>query len=103
MITLEDGETISAAEEAAAIVEGTAETTYIGSSKVISVRLPVVLAAKVQALAHKSGKTRNAAVAMLLEVGLEEVRQRLSEVTLTELNAIEQELLRDAFDLNGEA
>lgn len=103
MITLEDGEVISSADQAAAIVEGTAESTYIGVSKVISVRLPVVLATSVQALAHKSGKTRNAAVAMLLEVGLEEVRQRLSEDTLTELHSIEQELLRDAFDLNGEA
>ena len=55
------------------------------------------LAAQVQALANKSGKTRNATIATLLEVGLEEVRGRLSPETIEELEAIEQEVLQDEF------
>lgn len=94
---------IRAAEHTAAIVEGTAKTEYIGPTKVISVRLPSSLAARVQALAQKSGKTRNAMVSSLLEVGLEEVRSLLSDETVAELHEIEQELLRDEFGLNGEA
>ena len=92
-----------AAEQTAAIVEGTAKTDYVGPSKVISVRLPSSVAARVQALAQKSGKTRNAMVSSLLEVGLEEVRKLLSEETVEELHAIEQELLFDEFGLNGDA
>ena len=103
MITTEDGEEISAAEFAAAMVEGNAKTEYSGGTKVISVRLPVHLAVQLQALAQKMAKTRNAAVEMLLEVGLEEVRSRLSEETCKELHEIEQELYRDAYNLNGEA
>ena len=103
MFTLEDGEEIRVADHAAQIVEGTGKSEYIGATKVISVRLPSVLAVRLQALAQKSGKTRNATVATLLEVGLEEVRVRLSEETCQELHEIEQELLRDEFGLNGEA
>jgi predicted DNA-binding protein len=97
MITTEDCENISAAEHAANIVEGRGKSSYIGVTKVISVRIPSFLAAQVQALANKSGKTRNATIATLLEVGLEEVRGRLSPETIEELEAIEQEVLQDEF------
>lgn len=103
MFTTDDGEHISAADHAAQIVEGTGKTEYIGSTKVISVRLPLLLANRLQALAQKSGKTRNATVSMLLEVGLEEVASRLSDETSKELLEIESELHADAFGLNGEA
>lgn len=103
MITLEDGEEIRAADHAASIVEGSGKTEYIGTTKVISVRLPTHLAIKLQALAQKSGKTRNATVAILLEVGLEEVRARLSEDTFQQLYEIEQELFLDENTMVGEA
>lgn len=96
-------ENIREADHAANIVEGRGVTEYVGATKVISVRLPLTLAARVQALAHKSGKTRNASVSMLLEVGLQEVIDRLTDETKAELQAIEQELLRDELGQNGEA
>ena len=46
-------------------------------------------------MAQKSGKSRNATLATLLEVGLEEVRERLDETTLDDLQTIEQELFTD--------
>ncbi|MDH0383725.1 hypothetical protein [Comamonas aquatica] len=94
---------VSQAEIAAGMVEGTAKTDYMGETKVISVRIPASMIVLVQAMAQKMGKTRNAAVAMLLEVGLEEVRKRLSDETVQELHEIEQELFRDLYNLNGEA
>lgn len=103
MITVDKDDQLSAAEFAAALVEGNAKTEYSGGTKVISVRLPVHLAVQVQALAQKSGKTRNASVEMLLEVGLQEVRAHLSDETCKELHEIEQELFRDAYNMNGEA
>lgn len=95
MLTTDDGEVIRAADHAAAIVEGRAKTEYLGTSKVISVRLPRHLAIQIQALSHKSGKTRNATIATLLEVGLEEVKERLDPATIQVLDDIEQELYAD--------
>lgn len=94
---------VSQADFAAGMVEGTANTDYVGETKVISVRLPATMVVRVQAMAQKMGKTRNAAVTMLLEVGLEEVRNRLSDETCQQLHDIEQELFRDLYNLNGEA
>lgn len=93
-IILEDEE-ITAAEHVAAIVEGRGKTEYIGSTTVISVRLPKVLEAEVQAFAHKSSKTRNAMVAHLLEVGLNEVKKHLSDETLFEIYELMNERLAD--------
>ena len=45
-----DEETISQAEHAAGIIEGRAKTEYMGSTKVISVRLPLTLEAEVKRL-----------------------------------------------------
>jgi predicted DNA-binding protein len=95
MLTTDEGEVIQAADQVAAIVEGRGENTYIGVTKVTSVRLPLHLAVKLQALAHKSGKTRNAMMVNLLEVGLEEVYQRLAPKTLEELQDLESEALSD--------
>ena len=93
----DDGDRITEADHAAAIVEGRGETNYAGSSKVISIRLPSDIVVRAQAMAHKSGKTRNAMMCTLLEVGLEEVRQRLAPETLQTLHEIEQELFRDEY------
>ena len=58
-------------------------------------------AVQLQAMAQKSGKSRNATISTLLEVGMEEVRDRLDEATMTELLAIEQELFSDTQQLEG--
>ena len=94
-ITTDDGEVIKAADQAAAIVEGRGKTEYFGTTKLITIRIPMPLAVQLQAMAQKSGKSRNATIATLLEVGLEEVRERLDETTLEDLQTIEQELFTD--------
>lgn len=95
MLTTDEGEVIQAADQVAAIVEGRGETHYMGVTKVISVRLPLHLSVKLQALAHKSGRTRNSMMVNLLEVGLEEVFQRLTPETLAQLQDLESEALSD--------
>jgi len=102
MMTIENSEgevirVVSAAEMAASVVEGRGKTIEVGSTKVISVRLPVTLAAKIQGLAQKSGRTRNATISTLLEVGLEEVTALLSPETLEELADITSEHYEDLY------
>ena len=93
--TTDDGEVIKAADQAAAIVEGRGKTEYVGCTKLITIRIPMHLAIQLQAMAQKSGKSRNATIATLLEVGLEEVRERLDDQTIDQLREIEQELYTD--------
>jgi len=100
MIITDEGIEIPAADEVAAIIEGQGESAYVGNTKVISVRLSKHLAAKIQALCHKSGKTRNAMLCNLLDVGVEEVTKRLKPETLAQLQELESEALSDQ---SGEA
>lgn len=93
--TTDESEVIKAADYAAAIVEGRARTDFIGCTKIITIRIPLHLAVQLQALAQKSGKSRNATISTLLEVAIEEVTQRLGPSTVEELRAIEQELWSD--------
>lgn len=99
--TTDDGDVIKAADHAAAIVEGRGKTEYIGTTKLITIRIPMPLAVQLQAMAQKSGKSRNATIATLLEVGLEEVRERLDESTLADLQTIETELFSDESNALG--
>ena len=98
MIQLENGEVISAADQAAGIVEGTGKSSYTGMSKVTSIRLPSLLLAQLKGVAGKSGKTLNATMAMLLEVGLEEVLQKLTPETLEQLKEITEEHFSELYD-----
>ena len=99
--TTDDGDVIKAADHAAAIVEGRGKTEYIGTTKLITIRIPMPLAVQLQAMAQKSGKSRNATIATLLDVALEEVRERLDDETIEELQAIEQELWADESNAMG--
>lgn len=99
--TTDDGDVIKAADHAAAIVQGRGKTEYIGTTKLITIRIPMPLAVQLQAMAQKSGKSRNATIATLLEVGLEEVRERLDESTLADLQTIETELFSDESNALG--
>ena len=100
-ITTDDGEVIKAADHAAAIVEGRGKTEYVGATKLITILSPMPLAVHLQAMAQKSGKSRNATIATLLDVALEEVRERLDDETIEELQAIEQELWADESNAMG--
>ena len=100
-ITTDNGEVIKAADHAAAIVQGRSKTEYVGATKLITIRIPMPLAVHLQAMAQKSGKSRNATIATLLDVALEEVRERLDDETIQELQAIEQELWADESNAMG--
>ena len=98
MIEIENGEIVSAADHAAGIVERRGKTEYIGSSKVLSIRIPLQLFIDLQALAHVSGRSRNSMLSTLLEVGVEEVKARLDPATLKELSEISGEKVTDYFN-----
>lgn len=93
---------VTQAEITASIIEGKGQSIYAGATKVISLRLPVQLEAELQAFAHKSGKTRNGIAAMLLESGMEQVKQHLSDAAIAEIRELMNERLADEFAEGGE-
>lgn len=88
-------EDVTPAQMLAAEIEGTGESFYVGSTCVITVRMPIHMAADLRALAKKSGKTRNAMVVSLLDVGFSEVRKHLNEETLQELQGLNAEAFQE--------
>ena len=95
MIILDGGEVVTAAQHAAQILQRTGSSRSIEATKVISLRMPLSLLAEIQGFAHKSGKSRNSTIAMLLEVGLEEVKNHLSPEDLQDLKEITAEHHQD--------
>lgn len=101
-IETEDGEVIREADHVAALIEGNADTNFMGVTKVLSARLPMVQVAEIEAIAEKSGKTRNAMLSMLLAVGIEEVRASLKTKTLKEINAnMNQKITEEIEQMQG--
>jgi hypothetical protein len=90
---------VSAAEMLAAVVSGSGEHLSVMAVKPISFRIRLNALVRVDALAHKANKSRNAMLNMLVDVGLEEVLARLSKETFEEVQSREshafQSLLND--------
>lgn len=101
-IETDDGQVIREADHVAALIEGNADTNFMGVTKVLSARLPMVQVAEIEAIAEKSGKTRNAMLSMLLSVGIEEVRAGLKTKTLKEINAnMNQKIFEEIEQMQG--
>lgn len=97
-------EDVTHAQHVASIVAGTAKTNVVATAKNIAHRIPVHLCAQVDAMAQTAGKSRNAMINLLINVGLQEVRAEVSlevgeALTIAEARAIsmlmDQRLVRD--------
>jgi predicted DNA-binding protein len=93
---------VSSAEFLAGLVSGTASGKSNGYVKAISFRVSVSSLARVDALAGKAKKSRNAMLNLLLSVGLEEVFDRIDqdvfeEIQSREIHAI-QTFMDEGFD-----
>lgn len=95
---------VTHAQHVAAIVAGTAQNNSVASAKNIAHRIPVHLCAQVDAMAQTAGKSRNAMINLLINVGVQEVRAEVSDevgeaLTIAEAKAIsllmDQRLVRD--------
>src|SRR5437870_4513812 len=86
---------VSAADVLASVVSGTAKNRMTAAVRAISYRVPVSSLARVDALASKTGKSRNAILNMLVDAGLEEVFLRLSQEHLEEVQSREMFAIRE--------
>lgn len=81
---------LSNAELLAGVVAGTVKQSSWQAVKHIDYRIPIWLVAKVDALAKKSGKSRNSMLNSLVEVGLDAVLPLLKSDDAKELNRLER-------------
>lgn len=89
---------VSAAEMLASVVSGSGEHISVMSVKPISFRIPLDALARVDALAGKANKSRNAMLNMLVDVGLQEVLRRLPEKTFEEIQSRENHAFQQLLD-----
>lgn len=91
MFITDEGEKITMAEHAAGMLEGRATTIQSEGTKVLSARIALSLAADVQAIAQKSGVSRNLMISKILEAGIDAIREHISEETSLEIAELSQE------------
>lgn len=87
----------------AALLNGTATSSGKAVLVPMSTRIPVHQVAQLEAMASKAGKTRNAMVALVLDAGLEAIRQHLDSATTKELKQLESDALSNLQGEDGEA
>ena len=84
-------ELLRAAEKLAAEVSGMGRSRSVGQMVPMMIRVPIWVAARIDAMAKKTARSRAATVTMLCEVGLEEVQQLLDESVAARLVELESE------------
>ena len=89
---------VSAAEMVASVVSNNGEQFSSMTVKPISFRFSIHVLARVDALASKGNKSRNAMLNMLLDVGLEEVLRHLPENTFEEIQSRESHAMQQFLD-----
>lgn len=91
---------VSNTEHVAAMLSGNATTKSISAVKVVAYRVPMHLLGPVDGMAKTAGKSRNAMLNLLVQVGIDEVRKQLSDDAAEALVLAESEafslLLGDA-------
>lgn len=87
-IMIEEKE-VSSAEVVASIVSGTGKTRNKMVVRTITYRVSIGTLARVDSMAGKSGKSRNAMLNLLLDVGIDEVYKLFTHAEVEELQSRE--------------
>jgi len=66
-------------EHVALMLSSNATSNMVAVMKVVAYRVPLHLLGPVDAMAKKAGKSRNAMLNLLVQVGIDEVRKQLSD------------------------
>ena len=77
-------EEVSQAEHIAGILSGTNSTTSTAVVRAVAYRAPIHILAVVDAMAQQAKKSRTSMINMLLQVGIDEVREKLEDPELIE-------------------
>lgn len=92
-------EEVSQAAHVAGILAGTNTNAMTAAVRPVAYRAPVHLLAVVDAMAAHSKKSRNAMINLLLQVGIDEVRENLDQQDIIEkLSVLESQALQ-GYDL----
>ena len=91
---ISETEEISQADQVAAVVSGVGKNTVVAAVRPVAYRVPVYLLASVDAMAAEGKKSRNAMLNMLVQVGIDEVREKLGQDVVERLLLEESKALQ---------
>lgn len=86
MITTQDGEHITEAQQLAAVIKGNGKTTIRAVGRAFLVRAPIYLVADIEAMAKSAKQSRNAMAVQLLTVAVEATKAQLDPGTVQQLD-----------------
>ena len=90
------------AEMAAAVIQQTATKFTKGVLTPITGRVPIWVMGALDAMATRSGKSRNFTMNLVLEAGLEAIREHLPPEVQQELQWMSQDMLSNPENASGE-
>lgn len=88
-------ESITRLDHVLGMLEKRADSEYTGAMHAISVRLPIVTAATIDAFAKHSGHSKNKIVVELLELAIEEVTAQISDKDGSRITSLRSKILRE--------
>ena len=98
MVVSTEGEPPSNLEMLVGLVQKTATESGTGWLHSISIRMPMIQACTIDAIAQYSGKSRNQIIVKSLYVALDALFEQLPEAEQEELYAIRSRLLEERFE-----
>lgn len=92
----------SSAEMAAAIIRREGDLTTKGQLVPFSVRVPIWVVGVLDAMALRSGKSRNFTLNLVLAAGIDAVQEHLPQDVRDELRFISHDMTSDPLNVSGE-
>jgi len=83
---------------AACVIAGRGTQELSMTVRAISYRIPVLFLARIDSMAQKCGKSRNAIMNMMVEIGMDEVYKHFDEDEIHDLQSREKMALQESLD-----
>lgn len=96
-IQISETEFVTQAEHVAGVIAGIGSNINTHSAKALVYRCPIDILVVVDSMASQAKKSRNAMLTLLLQVGIDEVRENLDVVTIEKLSVAEAQSIQQHY------
>ena len=94
---ISETEFVTQAEHVANVISGTGSSGNMHAAKALVYRCPINILVVVDSMASQAKKSRNAMINLLLQVGIDEVRENLDVSTIEKLSIAEAESIEQHY------
>ena len=96
-IQVSENEFVTQAEHVANVISGTGTSGMTHAAKAVVYRCPINILVVLDSMAEQSKKSRNAMINMLLQVGIDEVRENLDQDVIEKLSIAEAKAMQQQY------